>query len=136
MQNFLTKITTQKWYKQVRNFVIVGFASFFVDYILLFVFTEFFHWMYLISAALSFSIYTIVAYILSMRFVFKGREGRKKSNEFVTFFGLNIIGLAINVSLMWVVVSKLGLHYMLGKIFVEAVVMVWSFVSRKIFIEG
>ena len=123
------------WFKQIKNFLIVGFLGFFVDYILLFIFTEYFHWMYLVSAALSFSIYTVVVYVLSMRFVFKGRSDRKKSNEFAVFFLLNLIGLGIDVSLLWVMVSKAGMHYMLGKIFVEAVVMVWNYISRKMFIE-
>ena len=136
MKKLIEFITTQKWYKQIRNFLIVGFLSFFVDYILLFVFTEFCNMMYLIAAALSFSIYTVVCYLLSMRFVFKGKEGRKKTKEFAMFFGLNLIGLGINESLMWLMVSRVGMYYMLAKIFVEAVVMVWNYISRKLFIEG
>ena len=37
--------------------------------------------------------------------------------------------------LMYIFVSILLMHYMIAKIIVAAIVMVWSFVSRKVFIE-
>lgn len=36
---------------------------------------------------------------------------------------------------MWLGVSVLGIFYMVTKIFATAVVMVWNFVSRKIWLE-
>ena len=123
------------WFKQIRNFVIVGGTSFLIDYILLFVFTEYLGIWYLLSAALSFVTSTVFNYIASMAIVFKGRAGRGKVNEFSVFFLLNLIGLGLNTLLMWLFVDIAGWFYMFAKIAVAAIVMVWSFVSRKIFLE-
>ena len=89
----------------------------------------------LAAAALAFTISTIINYILSMTFVFKGREGRDKKEEFIVFAILNLIGLGLTTLLMWLLVDKAGLYYMFAKVFTSATVMFWSFFSRKIFLE-
>ena len=48
---------------------------------------------------------------------------------------LSLIGLAINEACMWLSVEFLGIHYKLSKIGATGVVMVYNFISRKIFIE-
>ena len=51
------------------------------------------------------------------------------------FVILSVIGLGINEACMWFTVETLGIHYMLSKVGATAVVMVYNFISRKIFIE-
>jgi putative flippase GtrA len=125
----------QPFFRQVRNYLIVGFTVFFIDYALLYVFTEFCGMWYLASAACSFMISTLFNYFASMRYVFKGKEEYSRRKEMTLFYLLAGVGLAIDVALMWVTVEKIGLHYMLAKIFVMVVVMTWNFVSRKMFLE-
>ncbi len=129
------KTLYDKHFKQVRNFLIVGCTVTLIDFVLLRVFTEHVHIWYLASAVISFIISTIINYILSMRFVFKGREGRSKSSEFTIFAVLNLIGLGLTTLLMWLFVEKGGLYYMFAKVFTTGIVMFWSFFSRKIFLE-
>ena len=125
----------KKWFKQIKNFLLVGFSVFLIDYILLYILTDIAGIWYLLSATISFIVSTIYNYFMSMRFVFKGRDDRSKKNEFTIFFILNLIGLGINTLCMYVFVSKLKMHYMIAKILVTGIVMVWSFISRKLFIE-
>lgn len=124
-----------KYFLQLRNFCFVGVSVTALDFIMLRVFTEYVGMWYLASAALSFTISTVVNYLLSMKFVFKGREGRSKKEEFVVFAILNLIGLGLTTLFMWLLVDKAGLYYMFAKVFVSATVSVWSFFSRKFFLE-
>lgn len=121
---------------QIFKFGIVGAFCFFVDWGLMVLLVEAFSLNHLIACAISFSISTVVNYLLSMRFVFDSKEGAKKSREFVLFVILSIIGLGLNVLCMWITVDILGIFYMLSKVGVTAIVMVYNFVTRKIFIEG
>ena len=47
-----------------------------------------------------------------------------------------MIGLGINQLIMYVGVEIFHIYYMFTKIFATAVVMVYNFITRKIFIEG
>ena len=125
----------EKYFKQLRNFVIVGCTVTLLDFVMLHAFVERAKIWYLAAAALAFIISTIINYILSMKFVFKGREGRNKKEEFTVFAILNLIGLGLTTLLMWLLVDKAGLYYMFAKVFTSATVMFWSFFSRKIFLE-
>lgn len=125
----------RKLIEQIMKFGVVGFLCFFIDYGLMILFTEAFHINYLVSAALSFSISTIVNYSLSMRYVFKSKKDANKVNEFILFVVLSVIGLGVNEAAMWIAVDGLGIHYMISKIGATAVVMVFNFVTRKIFLE-
>ena len=90
---------------------------------------------YLISSTISFTVSVIVNYILSITFVFETDKSKNKVGEFVIFVCLSVIGLGINALCMWVAVEFIHIHYMLSKIGATAVVMVYNFVTRKIFIE-
>jgi putative flippase GtrA len=126
-----------KWLiKQILGFGIVGVICFIIDYGLMIVLTEFLGLNYLLSCGLSFSVSTIVNYILSMRYVFVSKENMKKSVEFVLFVILTVIGLGITEILMMVFVDKIGIHYMIAKIGVTGIVMVYNFTTRKIVLDG
>ena len=90
---------------------------------------------YLIATCLSFMISTIANYLLSLRFVFKSRTEMNKGLEFVIYAVLSAIGLGLTELLMWVTVDKLGIYYMVAKIIVTAIVMVYNFITRKLFLE-
>lgn len=121
---------------QLVKFGIVGVLAFFIDYGVMVLLTECFHVHYLLSALISFTLSVIFNYLASMKFVFVGREDMSRSKEFAIFIVLSVVGLGINELFMWLMVDKLTIHYMLSKIFVTAVVMVWNFVTRKIFLEA
>ncbi len=125
----------KKLISQIMKFGVVGVIAFLIDYGVLFVLTEFVHIHYLLSAMIAFTVSVIFNYIASMRFVFSGRQDLSKRKEFLIFIVLSVIGLGINELFMWILVERVHLFYMISKIFVTAIVMVWNFVTRKIFLE-
>ena len=125
----------KKLMEQIIKFGFVGFLCFFIDYGVLVFLTEVFRIDYLVSSGISFTVSVIVNYILSITFVFETDKDKNKLKEFVVFVFLSVIGLGINEACMWLAVEAAGIYYMISKIGATAVVMVYNFVTRKIFIE-
>ncbi len=121
---------------QLMKFGIVGVIAFCIDYGLLALLTEVFGVNYLVSATVSFTVSVIFNYLASMRYVFTHKEDMSRRREFVIFVVLSVIGLLINNACMWAGVELLNVHYLITKIFATAVVMVWNFVTRKIFLDA
>lgn len=129
------KILSENTLRQIVKFLIVGFTVFFIDAFLLWAFTELIQIQYLVSTVCSFIVSTCINYYLSMKFVFKGRDGRDKKSELLVFAVLNLVGLGFTTLLMWIFVDKVHLFFLVAKVFTTVIVMVWSFVSRKVFLE-
>ncbi len=125
----------KKLMEQIIKFGFVGFLCFFIDYGVMVFLTEVFRIDYLVSSGISFTVSVIVNYILSITFVFETDKDKNKLKEFVVFVFLSVIGLGINEACMWLAVEAAGIYYMISKIGATAVVMVYNFVTRKIFIE-
>ena len=126
----------RKLIEQIMKFGVVGVIAFVIDFGVMVFLTEVFGIDPVISATVSFIISVIFNYAASMRYVFSHREGMSRTREFVIFVVLSAIGLGINDLLIWAGTDLTSFDYRLVKIFATAVVMVWNFVTRKIFLEG
>lgn len=126
----------RKLIEQIMKFGVVGVIAFVIDFGVMVFLTEVFGIDPVISATVSFIISVIFNYAASMRYVFSHREGMSRMREFVIFVVLSAIGLGINDLLIWAGTDLASFDYRLVKIFATAVVMVWNFVTRKIFLEG
>ena len=126
----------RKLIEQIMKFGVVGVIAFVIDFGVMVFLTEVFSIDPVISATVSFIISVIFNYAASMRYVFSHREGMSRTREFVIFVVLSAIGLGINDLLIWAGTDLASFDYRLVKIFATAVVMVWNFVPRKIFLEG
>lgn len=126
----------RKLIEQIMKFGVVGVIAFVIDFGVMVFLTEVFGIDPVISATVSFIISVIFNYAASMRYVFSHREGMSRAREFIIFVVLSAIGLGINDLLIWAGTDLASFDYRLVKIFATAVVMVWNFVTRKIFLEG
>lgn len=126
----------KKLISQIIKFGFVGAAAFVIDYGLMVLLTEVFNVYSLISAAISFTVSVIFNYVASVKWVFEvDEEKNSKQKQFIVFVVLSVIGLIINELIMWIMDSKFGIHYMISKLVATFVVMVWNFITRKIFLE-
>lgn len=121
--------------KQFAKFGIVGVIAFFIDYGTMLALTEIFGIDYLISTTAGFIVALIFNYFASMRFVFERREGMSRKKEFAIFAVLSVLGLGLNDLLMFLSVDLLAIDYRIAKIIVTAIVSVYNFVTRKVFLE-
>ncbi len=118
---------------QIFKFIIVGGIATLIDFILLFVFKEIVHLQVIISNTLSFCISLIYNYIASVRWVFDVNRDKDPKKNFLIFLIFSIIGLAINDFIMYLLINKLSTF--ISKIIATAIVMVFNFITRKIFLE-
>ena len=143
----------EKLIKQILKFGIVGGLSFLIDFAIYTLIILCFGNAKItvaIAAFFGFTISLIFNYFTSMKFVFVHDENMDRRKEFTIFAVLSLIGLLLNEVLILGVLAVFdnvvflqqgfdGLLWKfketLGKIFATGVVMVYNFVTRKIFIE-
>ena len=138
----------KKLFEQIMKFGVVGVLSFAIDYGIYCALCLLFHVPVLVANFFGFTISVIFNYIMSMKFVFERKEDMDRKAEFVIFVILSLIGLGLNEALVWFFVEfvhenvpavseKLSydLLKMMGKILATGIVMVYNFISRKIFLE-
>lgn len=120
---------------QIIKFVGVGGLCFVIDFAVLLLLVDYAHFHYLPSAALAFFVSVVVNYILSVLFVFHVDPALNKKRSFLIFLFSSIVGLALTELLMWIGVDCIHLNYLFVKVGATAVVMVYNFITRKLFLE-
>lgn len=133
MEQFMEKI--KKLVLQLIKFGGVGVVCFLIDYGILFLLTDIVKLGVLYSAAISFSVSVVVNYILSVKFVFDTNPKHDKKRNFILFIVFSVIGLGLTELIMKIGVDLLLINYLIVKIAATAIVMVFNFVTRKLFLE-
>ncbi len=127
---------SDKTHIQLLRYTFVGAFAFSIDYGLLYIFTEFANFHYLLSAAFSFSCGLIVNYFLSILWIFTTHKFINKRLEFLFFAMIGIIGLGMNEIFIWFFTEKISFHYMISKLFSTFFVYLWNFFARKYLLFG
>ena len=138
----------KKLLEQIMKFGIVGVLSFAIDYGIYCGLSVGLHIHVLIANFFGFTISVVFNYIMSMKFVFERKEDMDRKAEFAMFVILSLVGLGLNEALVWLFVEYVhenvpaistvlsyDLLKMIGKFLATGIVMVYNFISRKIFLE-
>ena len=107
---------------------LVGYV---VDFGTLIFFKEVLNVHYLLSASAGFILGLVVVYIISNRYVFGESKLKSKTNEFILFAVIGIVGLGILNLVMWLLTSGLHVNYLASKILATVVVYSWNFFARR-----
>jgi putative flippase GtrA len=102
-----------------------------VDYSLLIGLTEYVGLHYVVSAAIGFLGGMIIAYVLSVTFVFEQRRLASASLEFISFAAIGMLGLCLTQILLWGIVSTSPLPYSLAKAPTAILVFLFNFAARR-----
>jgi putative flippase GtrA len=127
----LLKYQTDQTRIQLFRYMFVGGAAFIVDFVSLFILTDFFGIYYLISAAIAFILGLIANYLLSVSWVFNKRTFENRTFEFGIFAIIGIVGLGLNEVFIWFFTQDLQIYYLFSKIFAAAIILFWNFFARK-----
>lgn len=129
----------RKLVEQIIKFGGVGLVCTGIEYVLLFVMESLLSVDLLWATAISFLTSTVINYILSVKFVFDVNNGKDKKTNATVFIIMSVIGMAINQAIMqagvWVLGDAMDKLYMLVKILATGLVMVYNFITRKLFLE-
>jgi len=117
--------------REAFGYAVASGVAFAVDVTILFVLVHYFAWWYLAAACTSFLVGLVVAYLISVKLVFKHHRLDDRRAEFVAFAAIGLIALAINAAAMFIGVKYLGLHYIAAKFLAAGITFVCSFVSRR-----
>ena len=126
----------QKLLAQIMKFGVVGVIATVIDFGIMNLLHYGLGLNILIANTSGFIISLIFNYLASMKYVFAHKEGMSRRREFIIFVTLSVIGLIINNLCMWAGVELAHIHYLITKIGATFIVMVWNFVTRKIFLDG
>ena len=131
----INKLKNNKLFMQIFKFGFVGGLAFIIDYAVLIFCKEVLKLDVLISAGIAFSVSVVFNYILSVKWVFDVDQEKSKSKNFILFIIFSIIGLILTEIIMHVGVKVLDFNYLIVKIVATAIVMVFNFITRKMFLE-
>lgn len=131
----IKKVKQNKLMQQILRFGVVGGIAFLIDYISLIICKEVFGLNVLLSAAIAFTISVIFNYILSVKWVFDVNKEKSEKKNFILFIIFSVIGLILTEIIMWFGTDILKIHYLIVKIIATGIVMVFNFVTRKMFLE-
>lgn len=130
----IKKLLKNKLIVQIIRFGFVGGTAFIIDYGIFTILNQLLGIHYIIAGTISFSISVIYNYILSIKWVFDVTK-KQTTKDFIIFIVLSVIGLILNNIIMYISVDLIHIHVLISKIIATAIVMVYNFITRKIFIE-
>lgn len=120
---------------QIFKFGIVGGIATVIDFLCIYIFKEVFNIPVIISNTLSFIVATIYNYIASVKWVFNVGKDKNATKSFIMFIIFSVIGLLLNDLIVWFTIDKFNMYYLLGKLIATCFVMVFNFITRKLFLE-
>ena len=128
MYKLINKIRGSR-YKTFMKFAIVGGSGAIIDFGLLTLGVEIFHWPLLIANAIGFSLAASSNFFLNKLWTF-----RNSNNNYLKQFSMFLVvagfGLFLNSSILHVLTS-MSLHYLWAKAVACLVVALWNFFMNK-----
>jgi putative flippase GtrA len=117
---------------EVVRYGLISVVALAVDMALLALLTQIFLVHYLVAATCSFLAGGVVAYLLSVRFVFRYHRLQVRFMEGVAFVALGVAGLGVNTAVMAVLVGGCGLKVLSGKAVAACATFGVNFLLRKL----
>lgn len=131
----INKLKNNKLFQQIFKFGVVGGIAFVIDYGIMVISKELLGFSILLSAGLGFTISVIFNYIASVKWVFNVNKDKNEKKNFILFMIFSVIGLIITELIMFVGTNIINISYLIVKIAATAIVMVFNFITRKLFLE-
>ena len=105
-----------------------------VEWVCFYIFSHQAHIHYLLATTLAFAISTAANWLAGRLLTFRDAEKQPILQELGKIYAVSVIGLLLNLLLMYLFVQKAGLAKMMGKIIATILVFAWNFIIRKFWI--
>ncbi|MEK6858989.1 MAG: GtrA family protein [Nanoarchaeota archaeon] len=119
-----------KHFRQFAGFSGIGIIAFLMDLALLAFLTEIIGLFYLVSAFISFICAASIHYTISRFFVFT-TTSRSFKRGYAYFIAIAVFNLFLLLVLLRLFVENAGVHYIVARVMVGALVSVWGFLINK-----
>lgn len=121
--------------KQLIKFGLVGVTATLIDTIVYAILTHY-GFYYQFANVAGFVLSLVFNYVASMKFVFQSKYTKaERYKEQLIFVGLSGAGFLWSVVLLKLLIDGLHWQSMASKISVTIVVIMWNFITRKLFLE-
>ncbi len=89
---------------------------------------------YIVATALAFAVSTLANWVLGRLLVFKKGDAKGLLHELAAIYGISIVGLLMNIGIMWICIECFKLSDMVAKIIATIIVFAANFAVRKFWI--
>lgn len=113
------------------KYALTGLAPSLLELGLLFILVEYGHWHYLLASVLTYGLSFIISFLLRRYLVFTDSASRtiiKQTGWYALFFIFNIL---LNVCLMYVLVERAEIYYLLAQVVVNSVAGLVGFTFNR-----
>ena len=131
-QKRLTKDRICNLMVQFLRYTLVGGLAFIIDFGLLSA-VLYLDGHYLLATLIGFVGGLITNYLLCVLWVWRGTQA-KTARDILVFSLIGVGGLLLTALLMWMSVGLLTLDPQISKLFIAALVLVWNFGLRRLFV--
>ena len=135
-----TIINLYKKYKEIINYLIIGFLTTIISIVTYFIFSLILdinnNILFLLANVLSWICAVIFAYITNKKFVFNSVTENKKESliEFSLFISSRITTLLIELAFMFITVKVILINDKIAKIIAQFIVIVLNYIFSKLFV--
>ena len=119
--------------KQIVSYFFVGLGSTLVEWGIFRVLNAGMGLHYSIATALAFIVSTFANWVLGRLLTFRDQKGFSWK-EVASIYGAAVVGLLLNLGIMYVLIEVFGLGEMLSKMIATGLVFFWNFFIRKLVI--
>ena len=119
-------IHDRRWWR----FVMVGGLCFMVNLLVLYVATDIWGWHYLLSMLLSIAVANTLGWFLNRVWTF-GSSSSKLLSEYIRYLTVNLSSFAFSLLSMAVLVTGVGVHYLVASALNAIVLTVFNFLAHR-----
>lgn len=127
--------TVIKSMKQFVAYLLVGGGATIVEWLCFWIFSNYIGIQYLVATTLAFIASTFANWLLGRLFAFK--DEAKNTNiikEILSIYLVSVIGLGLNLVIMYVMVERFIINAMISKIMATGLVFFYNYFVRKLLI--
>lgn len=114
------------------KFGIVGLSGTAIDFLFTWVCKEKLKWNKFVSNSIGLTIAATSNYILNRIWTFESNSP-DVGREYLSFFGISIVGLVLNNLFIYLFHEKLKINFYMAKAFAIALVAIWNFIANYLF---
>jgi cell wall teichoic acid glycosylation protein gtcA len=114
-------------------YLIVGGLATIVEWVAFYVLSSLFKVHYAPATSLAFILSTAANWLFGRLIMFRDSK-QSTAKELLKIYMVSIIGLLMNIAIMFVAIEKLGIQEMISKIVATGIVFIWNFLIRKLVI--
>jgi len=121
--------------KQIRSFLYVGIAATLVDFILYSLLVGFDITNYMIAIVIGYLSGFLISFFLTRRYVFSTIRIEKVHHEFFVVAGITLVGLLLNLLIVYVL-TNIAVDSYTARAIAIAIVFFFNYFARKGFVYG